>query len=88
MRVSASKRFHKRYRQLPEQIKQKLDKQESLFISNPFHPSLHTEKLTPKSRQVWSFRVDKTYRVTFRFLKPDHVLLLTVGTHDHIYQRF
>lgn len=86
MRITASKRFKKRYNQLPASIKMKLDRQEAQFIQNPFHPSLHTEKLRPKSKDVWSFRVDKHYRVAFIFLEPDHIYLLTVKTHDHVYQ--
>lgn len=86
MRISATKRFEKRYRELPEPIKAKLDKQQRFFLDNPFHPSLHTEKLIPKNKQVWSFRIDKSYRVIFQFIEPDHVVLLTVGTHDQVYQ--
>ena len=86
MRITASKRFKKRYNELPASIREKLDRQEARFIENPFHPSLHTEKLRPKSKEVWSFRVDLHYRVAFVFLEPDHVYLLTVRTHDHLYQ--
>jgi len=40
-----------------------LDKQIVIFKNNPFYPSLHTEKLVPKPKEVWSFRIDKKYRV-------------------------
>ena len=39
-----------------------------LFRANPFHPSLHVEKLHPKHHEVWSFRVDRAYRVIFKFV--------------------
>ena len=66
---------------------EKAEKQENLFCKNPFHPSLHTEKLEPKGRQVWSFRIDKNYRIVFRFLEEkDKVLLLTIGPHSWIYK--
>lgn len=49
----------------------KFEKQKLLFEANPFHPSLHTEKLAPKSVGLYSFRVDKRYRIIFRI--RDHV---------------
>ena len=78
--------FTSRYRELPTAIKNKLKKQERLFITNPFYPSLHTEKLQPKDKQYWSFRVDRSYRVLFRFSESNEVILITVGTHDWIYR--
>ena len=44
----------------------KFEKQKRLFEANPFHPSLHTEKLEPKSVGLYSFRIDKKYRAIFR----------------------
>ena len=57
--VFLAEEFQKRYQDLPEIIQRKAEKQESLFRQNPFHPSLHTEKLEPKGKEVWSFRIDK-----------------------------
>ena len=78
--------FVRRYRKLTSAIKKKAEKQERLFRDNPFHPSLHTEKLEPKGKQIWSFRIDRSYRVLFRFIEADHVVFLTVGPHDWIYK--
>jgi len=44
--------FIKRYQQLPSAIQKKAEKQEQLFRQNPFYPSLPTEKLEPKGKQV------------------------------------
>ncbi len=44
----------------------KFEKQQRFFEANPFHPSLNTEKLEPKSVGLYSFRVDKKYRAIFR----------------------
>lgn len=83
--VLATQEFQKKYQKLPLTIQKKAEKQEKLFRKNPFHPSLHSEKLEPKKKQVWSFRVDKSYRIIFRFLNSNKILLLTVGPHDWIY---
>ncbi len=47
-------------------LKNKFKKQLALFIINSFHPSLHTEKLEPKSVGLYSFRIDIKYRAIFR----------------------
>lgn len=47
------------------QLEKKFIKQIKLFQDNPRHPSLHTELLEPKSEDVYSFRIDRKYRVLF-----------------------
>ncbi|MEK7193501.1 MAG: type II toxin-antitoxin system RelE/ParE family toxin [Patescibacteria group bacterium] len=86
LEIFATNEFEERYRKLPVIVRKKAEKQEILFRENPFYPSLHTEKLEPKGKQVWSFRVDKKYRIFFRFLEENKVLFLTVGPHDWIYK--
>lgn len=85
LNLSYTPEFKKRYQRLPQIIQEKVDKQIGFLRENPFHPSLHTEKLNPKSRQVWSFRIDRTYRGMFKFIEGDHIVLMTVGTHNWIY---
>ena len=60
--VVASEAFIEQYKRLPTSIQRKAQKQEALFRANPFYPSLHTEKLAPKSKDRWSFRVDRQDR--------------------------
>ncbi len=86
MEILTTKKFEARYSKLPVNIQKKAEKQEKLFVGNPLHPSLNTEKLSPKSSEAWSFRVDKNYRIVFRFLGESRVLFLNVGTHDWIYK--
>ena len=78
--------FKKRYQDLPKNVQEKAEKQEKLFRQNPFYRSLHTEKLEPKGKQVWSFRIDKKYRIFFRFTNGNKAIFLTVGPHDWIYK--
>lgn len=47
-------------------LKEKFHKQSGFLAVNPFHPSLHTEKLEPKSVGLYSFRINKKYRAIFR----------------------
>ena len=78
--------FERRYDMLPKLVQKKAAKQERLFRQNPFHPSLNTEKLEPKAKEVWSFRIDKKYRIFFRFINGNRVRFLTCGPHDWIYK--
>lgn len=84
--ILVTKEFEIRYLGLPETVKKKAQKQEQLFRKNLFHPSLHTEKLEPRGKQMWSIRIDKKYRILFHFISNNRVLFLTVGAHDWIYK--
>lgn len=86
MEIEVTDEFTKRYLALPLVIQKKAEKQERLFRANPFYPSLHTEKLEPKGRQVWSLRVDKSFRILFKFKDSNTAIFLTVGPHDWIYK--
>lgn len=87
MRILSSSEFEKRYHRLPSDIQDKTKKQLEFLKIDMHYPSLHTEKLAPKSKEIWSFRVDRNFRVLFRFVDPDQILLMTVGSHDWIYQK-
>ncbi len=78
--------FARRYRELPRTIQQKAERREVLFRSNPFHPSLRTEKLAPREKEYWSFRIDREYRIIFRFGDDHSVYFLTCGHHNWVYR--
>jgi proteic killer suppression protein len=86
LEILITEEFEKRFKELPPAVQKKAEKQEKLFRQNPFHPSLHTEKLEPKRRQVWSFRIDRRHRIIFRFMEGSRVVFLTVGPHEWIYR--
>ena len=87
MEIEVSEEFKKLYSQLPLEIKKKAKKPFRLFRFNPFYPSLYTEKLEPKGKEVWSLRVDKSYRILFKFVNNQKLIFLTIGPHDWIYKR-
>lgn len=53
----------------------------SLFEENPRHPSLHTELLKPKERLIYSFRLDKKYRVIFLVHEGKSIEVIKVTNH-------
>ena len=60
---------------------EKFSKQAKLFEENIFHPSLETEILNPKHLKIWSFRIDKKYRVIFIFFSKDLVEIIDINNH-------
>ena len=87
MEIFVTNEFLRRYQELDRRIQRKIIKQQQLFTENPFHPSLNTEKLIPKKKEVWSIRVDKKYRIMVRFHNAAQATFLTVGSHDWIYKQ-
>jgi len=55
-----------------------------LFRESPFHPTLHTHKLS--NSELWAFSVDNKNRVIFRFQKDGEALLINIGDHS-IYRK-
>jgi len=78
--------FRRRYSELPTYIQKKAERRERVFRENPFHPSLKTEKLQPFEKEYWSFRVDRNYRIIFRFGEANRVYFVTCGHHQWVYR--
>jgi mRNA-degrading endonuclease RelE of RelBE toxin-antitoxin system len=68
--------FRQSYRDLPEPIQKKVQKQIGFLFQDPSYRSLHIHKLNDE----WEFYVDVHYRCFFH-RKGDVYTLLTVGTH-------
>lgn len=62
-------------------LSKKFNKQLNLFLNNPRHPSLDTERLEPKQYKLFSFRIDRKYRVVFVFLEPDLISVVEINDH-------
>lgn len=77
--------FLKQFQALPLEIKKKAAKCEKLFRQNPFHPSLRLHKLHGKLEDHWSISVTMKYRIIFKVLDEEVILLISIGTHA-IYQ--
>lgn len=84
--IFITQEFERRYQELPLFIQKKAEQKEKAFRNNLFHPSLHTEKLRPKEKEYWSFRIDLSYRILFRFRDDKSVFFITCGHHNWIYQ--
>jgi plasmid maintenance system killer protein len=62
-------------------LKNKYYKQIDLFVNNPRHPSLNTERLEPKHLKVYSFRIDRKYRTIFIFISAEEIEIIDINDH-------
>lgn len=83
--IQTTRTFDKLFLKLPPKIQVRAAQRTELFKSNPFNPSLKTEKLSPKGFDVWSFRVDFSYRIVFKFISESLAEFRFIGHHSDIY---
>ena len=69
-------RFWELYDQLPLDVQAQADKQYTLFLQNPKHPSLRFKPVGP----FWSVRVSRSYRA-LAIRRGDVLIWLWIGTH-------
>jgi len=79
VKIRRTNSFPKDYRGLAAEHRAQGDKQLTLLLENPRHPSLRLKKL--KGTQVFEIRISKGYRLTFGY-EHDALVLRRVGTHD------
>lgn len=80
MNLSFTDRFLKLYRNLPNDIRIRVDKQLRLLLDNPKHPSLRFHKMKGSKNQ-WEISVTMNYRIVFQ-IHEDVYVLYTIGPHD------
>ena len=61
----------------------KYKKQSQFFIESINHPSLETELLEPKHLRIFSFRIDRKYRVIFIFRNSETIEVIDINNHYH-----
>lgn len=81
-----SPRFKKSIKKLSLEAIEALTQKQTLFMINPFNPSLKTHKLTGKLSQYYSFSITNSYRIIFEFLNKNKVVFINIGTHE-IYKK-
>ena len=84
MDIYLSSKFRKAYKKLPKQAKEKAEEKEKIFRENPFNPRLETHPLSGKYRGYWTFSIDYSYRIMFKFLNAakTKVAFINTGTHE------
>ncbi len=80
MKVQTTSPFDKDYQSLPEAVQVQAEKQFTIFLENPRHPSLRIKKIKGHP-YIWEGRITKDYRFTFQ-ISGDIYILRRIGTHD------
>lgn len=80
--IRTTNHFDRRYRKLPQEVKDRAKEKEVIFRNDPFDARLRTHKLHGKDKDAWAFWIDYSYRIKFIFLNEEVVLFLDVGTHE------
>jgi addiction module RelE/StbE family toxin len=75
------KKWRKKHPDLSERFQQKV----SLFIEEPFHPSLRTHNLSGSLDGCLALSISFEYRLVFKFISDNQVLLIDIVTHDDVY---
>lgn len=80
MKFHFTEDFKKKYKKLPQPIKNNTKKQLKLLLSNSKHPSLNIKKMKDP-RNIWEGRINRSYRFTFQ-IQNNIYILRNIGTHD------
>lgn len=80
--VNYSSFFKRKYKQLSRHQKDDFKQAIELFVENPFHSSLKTHKLKGKLKGFWSFSINYSDRILFKFSEKDAVNLINIGDHS------
>ena len=80
MKLVFTKSFKGDYQDLPDEVRDRVDKQLKFLLEDLRYPSLGAKKM--KGREdIWEARVSEAYRFTFQ-IEDEYYLLRRVGTHD------
>ena len=80
MKFQTTRPFDRDYSGLTEEIKERVDKQLALLLSNPQHPSLQLKRIRGTA-DIWELRATRGYRMTLQ-VAGDTYILRRVGPHD------
>jgi addiction module RelE/StbE family toxin len=75
------RKWQKKHPNLIDVFKSKI----ALFSENPFYPTLKTHRLSGNLKEYWALHITYEYRLVFKFISENSVLLIDIGTHDEVY---
>lgn len=85
MKILFHRIFEKRYKKLPDKIKQRVKERNILFEKDPYNPILNNHALNGKYMGYRSISVTGNIRIIYKFLNKDTALFSDVGTHSELY---
>ncbi|MBI2054084.1 MAG: type II toxin-antitoxin system mRNA interferase toxin, RelE/StbE family [Candidatus Staskawiczbacteria bacterium] len=86
MRIYYGDNFLKRIKKFNEKQQAKLARLVVLLKNDPYHPQLHIKSLSGEFSGIYSFRITRNFRVLFKFMSPDEIILFDIGDRKDIYR--
>ena len=85
MKIIFHKNFERKYKKLPESIKEKFRDRRDIFLENSFDPILNNHALTGKYFGYRSIDVTGDVRVIFGQVEKEVAKFVNIGTHSQLY---
>jgi len=57
------------------------------MVKNPFHKSFNPERIRSAEPGIHSSRIDRNYRIIWKLIKPNQIILCFIDKHDAAYRR-
>lgn len=72
---------------LPPNVQPRAVRTAERMIKSPWARELHPEKIQQADNGVYSCQVDKSYRIIWKHIKPNDIVLCLIDNHDEAYRR-
>ena len=82
-----SREFWTDMAELPPPVYPRAIRTAERMLEDPWATELHSEKVRKAENGIHSSRVDKAYRVIWKYIKPSDIVLFLVDKHDEAYRR-
>lgn len=86
MRTEFHRDFKKRYKKIPQKIRDQFDLRMRLFENNPFHSQLHNHPLSSNRKGQWSINITGDWRAIYMWASEENALFLDIDTHSNLYK--
>lgn len=87
MQIEYDKKFLKQIKRLPKKQQERLSILIPILEKNPYNPKLHIKQLNPPLQGIFSFRIDREYRVLFHFISSSIIFLTHAKHRKDIYKK-
>ncbi|MBI2633953.1 MAG: type II toxin-antitoxin system mRNA interferase toxin, RelE/StbE family [Parcubacteria group bacterium] len=86
MRIEFHRRFKRRYKEVPLNIRRQFDERLLIFGKSPFYPLLNNHPLTGSRKSQWSINITGDWRAIYIWRDKDAVMFLDIDTHSNLYK--
>jgi len=86
MRVFLHRKFEKKFIKLHPKIKEQFKERRTLFMEDPFHPTLNNHPLSGERQGQWTINVTGDWRAVYVFKGKDTVAFIDIDTHSNLYE--